>query len=65
MIVFDKDGDTVVLAAGDEALDVLLIGGMPLNEPIVRHGPFVMNTEDEIRQAIVDYRAGKMGRIAH
>lgn len=65
MVIFDDDGDSVTLAAGDEPLDVLLIGGAPLNEPIVRHGPFVMNTEDEIRQAIVDYQAGRMGKIAH
>lgn len=65
MVIYGDDGDTVAFAAGDEPLDVLLIGGVPLNEPIVRHGPFVMNTEDEIRQAIVDYQAGRMGRIAH
>lgn len=65
MVIFSDDGDSVTLAAGDEPLDVLLIGGAPLNEPIVRHGPFVMNTEDEIRQAIVDYQAGRMGEIAH
>ncbi|RAE28718.1 pirin-like C-terminal cupin domain-containing protein, partial [Burkholderia multivorans] len=41
----------------------LLIGGTPLNEPIVRYGPFVMNTEEEIRQAVVDYQTGRMGRI--
>ncbi|RKP50569.1 pirin family protein [Trinickia fusca] len=65
MIVFAEDGEAVALAADDEPLDVLLIGGVPLNEPIVRHGPFVMNTEDEIRQAILDYQAGRMGQIAH
>jgi quercetin 2,3-dioxygenase len=65
MIVFADDGDAVSLAAGDERLEVLLIGGVPLDEPVVRHGPFVMNTEDEIRQAIVDYQAGRMGAIAH
>lgn len=65
MIVFDDDGDSVTLAAGDEPLEVLLIGGVPLNEPIVRHGPFVMNTEDEIRQAVIDYQTGRMGQITH
>ncbi|MDE1184488.1 pirin family protein [Paraburkholderia sp.] len=65
MIVFGNDGDTVTLSAGDEVLDVLLLGGVPLKEPVVRYGPFVMNTEDEIRQAVTDYQAGKMGLIAH
>ncbi|RDU98042.1 pirin family protein [Trinickia dinghuensis] len=64
MVIFGDDGDAVTLTAGTEPLEVLLIGGVPLNEPIVRHGPFVMNTEDEIRQAIVDYQAGRMGEIA-
>jgi hypothetical protein len=65
MVVFNSDGDSIALAAGDEPLDVLLFGGVPLNEPVVRYGPFVMNTEDEIRQAVIDYQAGRMGRIAH
>jgi quercetin 2,3-dioxygenase len=65
MVVFNSDGDSIALAAGDEPLDVLLFGGVPLNEPVVRYGPFVMNTEDEIRQAVIDYQAGRMGHIAH
>ncbi|MGV2287075.1 pirin family protein [Trinickia sp. YCB016] len=64
MVVFGNDGDAISFAAADEPLDVLLLGGVPLNEPIVRYGPFVMNTEDEIRQAVVDYQAGRMGQIA-
>jgi redox-sensitive bicupin YhaK (pirin superfamily) len=44
-------------------LDVLVLGGRPLNEPVVAYGPFVMNTRDEIVQAIDDYRAGRMGSI--
>ncbi|NHV29188.1 pirin family protein [Burkholderia sp. D-99] len=63
MVVYGDDGDTVTFAAGDTPLDLLLIGGVPLNEPIVRYGPFVMNTEEEIRQAVVDYQTGRMGRI--
>jgi len=42
---------------------VLLIGGLPLNEPIARYGPFVMNTEKEIREAFEDYESGRMGAI--
>jgi redox-sensitive bicupin YhaK (pirin superfamily) len=65
MIVFNDDGDTMSLAAGTEPLDVLLLGGAPLEEPVVRYGPFVMNTEDEIREAVIDYQAGRMGQITH
>jgi redox-sensitive bicupin YhaK (pirin superfamily) len=65
MVVFGDDGDAVTLTAGAEPLEVLLLGGVPLKEPAVRYGPFVMNTEDEIRQAVVDYQAGRMGAITH
>jgi redox-sensitive bicupin YhaK (pirin superfamily) len=41
-----------------------VLGGEPLREPIARYGPFVMNTEAEIHQAIHDYRGGKFGDIA-
>lgn len=68
MVAFAGDGDTVTIAAPADAtgpVEVLLIGGLPLNEPVVRYGPFVMNTEQEIRDAVLDYQAGRMGRIAH
>jgi redox-sensitive bicupin YhaK (pirin superfamily) len=52
------DGDTLKLQAEDDAV-VLFGHGEPIGEPVVAHGPFVMNTTDEIRQAIEDYRAGK------
>lgn len=45
------------------ALEVLLLGGLPIREPIASYGPFVMNTRDEIYQAIKDYHAGRMGVI--
>jgi len=45
------------------SLEVLLLGGLPIREPAVFYGPFVMNTHDEIVQAIADYRAGRMGTI--
>ncbi len=44
-------------------LDVLLLGGRPIGEPVVQYGPFVMNTREEIMQAISDYQSGKMGSI--
>ncbi|OUL37049.1 pirin [Nostoc sp. T09] len=66
MILFAQDGEEVAIANPSNAkspLDVLLIAGVPLNEPVVRYGPFVMNTEAEIIQAIEDYRNGRMGSI--
>ena len=42
-------------------LELLLIGGIPIREPIARYGPFVMNTQQEIYQAIEDYRNGQLG----
>jgi len=54
-----SDGDGVTMRAGTEGGQALLIAGKPLNEPVVRYGPFVMNSREEIGQAIDDYRAGR------
>ncbi|WP_166829420.1 pirin family protein [Thalassoroseus pseudoceratinae] len=62
LAVFEREGDLVRLRANSEAR-VLVLTGEPLNEPIVGQGPFVMNTRDEIHEAIQDYQAGKMGVI--
>jgi redox-sensitive bicupin YhaK (pirin superfamily) len=56
--------DGVVIEASTDA-KLLLIAGKPLKEPIVQYGPFVMNTQDEIHQAISDYRDGRLGEAAH
>jgi redox-sensitive bicupin YhaK (pirin superfamily) len=61
-----EDGDAVLLRAPAGVpgpLEVLVLGGVPLREPVARYGPFVMNTEGEIRQAIEDYRRGRLGAI--
>ena len=67
MMLFAHDGDEVRIENPSDAtttLEVLLIGGVPLNEPVARYGPFVMNTKQEIFQAIEDYQNGKMGEIS-
>jgi redox-sensitive bicupin YhaK (pirin superfamily) len=59
LVELDDDGSSVALEAGPEG-GVLLFGHAdPIREPVVAHGPFVMNSADEIRQAILDYQAGK------
>src|SRR5262245_35582566 len=59
------DGVRLAVTADAEAdARVLLLAGQPLGEPVARYGPFVMNTEAEIVQAIRDYRAGRLGEIA-
>jgi len=55
----DPGTDGVVIEAGSEAR-ILLIAGQPLNEPIVQYGPFVMNNEQEVYQALADYREGRL-----
>ena len=55
-----SQGEQVTLTAGKQGVRLLLLAGTPLGEPIVQHGPFVMNTEAEIHQAIADYRNGTL-----
>jgi quercetin 2,3-dioxygenase len=66
LIVFKNDGQYISISESENArspLDVLLIAGMPLNEPIVQYGPFVMNTKEEIDKTLDDYRNGRIGKI--
>jgi len=55
-------GGQVDLAAGGEGAALLAIAGRPLGEPIVQYGPFVMNTREQVEQALADYRAGRLVR---
>ena len=63
------DGDTVRLQADavqesrTNGMEVFLIGGVPLREPVVQYGPFVMNTKAEIQEAFDDFEAGRLGRV--
>jgi quercetin 2,3-dioxygenase len=60
LVEFENSGDVIDLAAAEESI-IIFGHAKPLNEPVVAQGPFVMNTEEEIRQAYEDYRAGKFG----
>jgi len=65
MVMFAADGEAITIENnGQYPLDVLVIGGVPLHEPIARYGPFVMNTRKEVYQAFEDFRSGRMGEIA-
>jgi redox-sensitive bicupin YhaK (pirin superfamily) len=57
------DGEAIRLRGAPGGGRLLLLAGTPLREPVARYGPFVMNTDAELRQAIADFRSGKMGEI--
>ncbi|MCY1459363.1 hypothetical protein D9M71_768310 [compost metagenome] len=60
--LFSEDGTQVQLEASSDA-KLLLLSGAPIDEPIVGYGPFVMNKEEEIQQAIRDFQAGEFGAM--
>jgi redox-sensitive bicupin YhaK (pirin superfamily) len=64
------DGDGLVVRAADgqpqasaNGWEILILGGLPIREPVARYGPFVMNTREEIVQAFEDFQAGRMGTV--
>ena len=61
--LFDRAGESIRIDDAEDAT-ALLLCGEPIGEPIVGQGPFVMNRPEEIRQAIVDYQSGRMGRLS-
>ena len=62
LALFERDGSSIRLEANNDAV-LLVLSGEPIDEPIVGHGPFVMNTDAEIHQAFVDFQSGKFGRM--
>ena len=60
--VLDPDGGRVSIEAKEDST-LLVLSGEPINEPVASYGPFVMNTREELAQAVDDYRKGKMGRL--
>ena len=60
--LFDLSGEKISIDASEDSI-LLLLNGEPIREPISRYGPFVMNTREEIVQAVNDYQAGIMGHL--
>lgn len=63
LVEFDRVGGEIVLQADDDAT-ALLLAGEPIGEPVFGQGPFVMNTRQQIHEAIADFQSGKMGRLS-
>ncbi len=62
LAVLSHEGGGVTVEASDDA-ELLVLGGEPIDEPVVAYGPFVMNTSEEIHQAVADVRAGRFGTL--
>lgn len=62
LAVLSQEGETIEITAGEEGVRFIVASGEPVNEPVVQYGPFVMNTSDEIHQAMKDYHSGQLVR---
>lgn len=62
MALYDREGD-LLRYYSQQGCEFLLLGGQPLNEPVVSYGPFVMNSQEQINQCYQNYRAGRMGEL--
>jgi redox-sensitive bicupin YhaK (pirin superfamily) len=63
MVLLDREGDSVTIDASGDAM-LLVLTGEPIDEPIVGYGPFVMNSEAEIKEAVADFNSGRFGQMA-
>lgn len=61
-VLFKNDGETVELKANEKSI-LLLLSGVPIDEPIAQYGPFVMNTQQELQETFREYEAGKFGTL--
>lgn len=62
-VLFGRDGGGVTLDVSSD-VTALVLSGEPINEPVAMDDPFIMNTEQEIRQAMTDFQSGRFGKIA-
>ena len=61
-VLFENDGESIALTALEDTV-ALVLSGEPIQEPIAAYGPFVMNTREELEQAVEDFNSGKFGRL--